>query len=504
MTANVGTFQETRSEDSEFLKTGVPNLDRILGGGLRTRSLVMVMGAPGAGKTMLAQQIAFHEARQHNRVLYLTGYSETHAKLLANSRGLSFFDAAAVGREIQFLNLVDLLHEGAEETEAALVGEVQTHSARLLILDGFRSIRRFLANDQDVAHFLYSLGAKLSVLGVTTLLCLEGEPTTSSHEPELTVCDAILFLRREVHGSHERRLLEAVKVRGAAPLSGLHPYTIAHDGITVYPRWETLVDPQDVPWSDERLSLGLPGVDALVGGGLTAQTTTLVAGTPGVGKTLLGLHFLSAAERIREPALYVGFTETRAQLEERSRTFGLDLEEAEAAGRLRLTVLPGYDLDADRIAALVAQDIEERGVRRLMIDSLAEVERGVLAPDRRTDFLSALVTYLRNQSVTTYVTLDITSVVGPSLEFADTPLSVLAENFIVLRFAEYRNRLHRLMTVLKMRFSDYDPTLYEYSITAGRGIELLGPAPSAVGLLTGIAQPVLGQAGPPVGESEGQ
>lgn len=502
MTADRRSSDEDRSNLPEFLETGVPNLDRILGGGLRTRSLVMVMGAPGAGKTMLAQQIAFHVARQHNRVLYLTGYSETHDKLLANSRGLSFFDATAVGREIQFLNLVDLLHEGAEETEAALVGEARTHATQLLILDGFRSIRRFLHNDQDVAHFLYSLGAKLSVLGVTTLLCLEGEPLTSSHEPELTVCDAILFLRREVHGSHERRLLEAVKVRGAAPLSGLHPYTIAHDGITVYPRWESIVEPQDVPWSDERLSFGIPGVDAILGGGLTAQTTTLVAGTPGVGKTLLGLHFLSAAEHAGDPALYVGFTETRAQLEERSRTFGLHLMDAEAAGCLRLTVLPGYDLDADRIAALIARDIEERGVRRLMIDSLAELERGVLARDRRTDFLSALVTYLRNQNVTTYVTLDISSVVSPTLEFADTPLSVLAENLVVLRLAEYRNRLHRLMAILKMRFSDYDPTLYEYLVMAGRGITLVGPAPSAVGLLTGMAHPVAGQSGLSVGESE--
>ena len=270
----------------------------------------------------------------------------------------------------------------------------------------------------------------------------------------------------------------------------------------VYPRWEAIVEPRDVPWSDERLSFGIPGVDAILGGGLTAQTTTLVAGTPGVGKTLLGLHFLSTAEQAGESALYVGFTETRAQLHERSKTFGLNLKDAEAAGRLRLLVLPGYDLDADRIAALITQDIDERGVRRLMIDSLAEVERGVLAPDRRTDYLSALVTYLRNQRVSTYVTLDISSVVGPTLEFEHTPLSVLAENFMVLRFAEYMNRLHRLMAVLKMRFSDYDSTLYEYSITAGRGLELVGPAPSGVGLLTGNAQPVLGQSGLSVGEDE--
>jgi circadian clock protein KaiC len=502
MRVDGGSTGERGPAVPELLETGVPNLDRVLGGGIRSRSLTIVMGAPGAGKTMLAQQVAFHTAENNNAVLYLTGYSETHDKLLANSRGLSFYNPSFVGRTIQFLSLADLLRAGAEETEEAIVGEVRAHAARLLILDGFRSIRRFLAGDQEVAHFLYSLGAKLALLGATTLICLEGDPLTSSDDPELTVCDAILSLRREVRGAQERRLLEALKVRGAAPLAGLHPYTIGSDGITVYPRWESVVVPQDPAWSDERFQFDVPDIDAMLDGGLTAQTTTLVAGSPGVGKTLLGLHFLSAAKRAGQPALYVGFTEDRAQLRERSRVFGLNLVEAEAADQLRLAVLPGYDLEADRIAAFIARDIEQRGVRRLMIDSLAEVERSVADPQRKADFLSALVMYLRNRNVTTYVTLDINTIVSPTLEFAETPLSVLAENLIVLRYAEYRNRLHRLIAVLKVRYSNYDPTVYEYTITAGRGIEPIGPAPSAVGLLTGLAHPVAGEPGLPLGERE--
>lgn len=249
--------------------------------------------------------------------------------------------------------------------------------------------------------------------------------------------------------------------------------------------------PQERGWSDERLPFGIPGIDDVVGGGLTSQTTTLVAGSPGIGKTLLGLHFLSAAETSGQPALYVGFTEDNEQLRERSRAFGLNLVEAEALGRLRLAILPGYDLEADRIAAFIAEDVERRGIRCLMIDSLGDVERGVADPQRRENFLSALVTYLRNQNITTYVTLDLNSIVSPTLEFANTPLSVLAENLILLRYAEYRNRLHRLIAVVKMRFSNYDSALNEYTISAGRGIELIGPAPSAVGLLTGIAQPVV-------------
>ena len=107
------------------------------------------------------------------------------------------------------------------------------------------------------------------------------------------------------------------------------------------------------------------------------------------------------------------------------------------------------------------------------------------------------MTYLRGREVTTYVTLDINTIVGPALEFVGTPLSVVAENLLLLRYAEYFGELHRLFSVLKMRFSDYDRTIREYTITAGRGIELLGPAPRAAGLLTGIAHPYTDMSVPP-------
>ena len=182
--------------------------------------------------------------------------------------------------------------------------------------------------------------------------------------------------------------------------------------------------------------------------------------------------------------------ENTVQLREKARMFGLDLASAEAVGLVRLLALPGYDLEADRVAELLREDLEQRGIRRLVIDSTAELERGMAAEASKAEFLAALVSYLRSREVTTYITLDINTIVGPALEFIGTPLSVLAENLLLLRYAEYRGQLHRVFSVLKMRFSEYDRVLREYTITAGRGIELLGPAPPAAGLLTGIARPL--------------
>src|SRR5579884_4128369 len=107
---------ESPSPPADSIETGIPRLDRVLGGGLLPGSLVMIIGAPGTGKTVMAQQMAFYRAAEGGAALYLTGYSETHDKLLSHTRGLSFFRPDMLGDKVQFASLLDLLREGPDET----------------------------------------------------------------------------------------------------------------------------------------------------------------------------------------------------------------------------------------------------------------------------------------------------------------------------------------------------------------------------------------------------
>ncbi len=487
--------------EPSFLETGIPNLDRILGGGLLRRSLAMVIGSPGTGKTLLAQQIAFHNAAKGGTALFLTGYSETHDKLISHSSRLSFFAQDMVGTRIHFGSLVDLLRQGPIETEDAIVATARAQRASLVMIDGFRSMRGFLPDDQAAAYFLYSLGAKLALLGATTLVIVEGNPEETTRYPELTVCDVIISLRRERQDRRQRRLLEVLKTRGAASLNGVHPFSINDAGLIAFPRLESVVTAAKTEWNPGRAAFGVHDFDQLIGGGLNTGTTTLVAGSTGVGKTVLGLHFIAEGIRAGEPILLLGFMESPSQLHEKARIFGMDLSAAEASGQVRLLVLPGHDLEADEIAMLLAEDIERRGVKRLMIDSAAEVQRAVGSPERIPEFFSALVGYLRDRGVTTYMTLDIPMIVGPELELAGTPLSLIAENLLLLRQVEYRGRLHRVFSVLKMRFSGYESAIYEFKVTPDHGIRITGPAPLGEGLLTGVPR-LLGD--PPTPGQPGQ
>lgn len=470
--------------------TGVPNLDLVLGGGFLRGTIVMVVGPPGSGKTILGQQIAFSAARRGEVALYFTGYSESHDKLLAHNRSLTYFRAEAIGTEVQMGSLPDLLAEGAEEAKRAVLASAQKEHASLVILDGFRSIRGFLPDDQAAAEFLYSLGATLAMLGATLLVLVEGDAADRIRDPEQSVCDVILSLHRVVRGGGHRRALEVLKVRGAAPLAGLHPFAIDSNGLTVYPRLESLVPVDPGVWTPARAGFGIAEIDDLIGGGLNVATSTVAAGTPGLGKTLLGLHFLAEGARHGEPGLFAGFIESPTQLRAKARTFGIDLEGGERSGHLELLTIPPHDLDADLVAWRIRERIAARHVQRLVIDSATELQGGLPSPERAAMFLASFAAYLRSEGVTTYMTVDVPTIVGPELSFAGNPLLVFAENLLLLRYAELAGELHRVFAVLKMRFSDFDRTLRVYTIEDDLGIKIAGPAPLAEGLLTGLARPL--------------
>ena len=479
----------------ERFETGVPNLDEVLGGGILRGSIAMVIGPPGSGKTILAQQISFTAARRRETALYLTGYSETHDKLLAHNRNLSYFDPTAIGTRVQMGSLPDLMEQGAPEAERVILATTRERRATLVVLDGFRSIRGFLDDDLAAAGFLYSLGAKLALFGATLLVLVEGNAEDRIRDPEQSVCDVIFSLTRVVRGGGHRRQLEVLKVRGAAPIGGVHPFSIDAGGITVYPRLESVVPTAEPAWTGQRAAFGIAELDQMLGGGLTVGTSTLTAGTPGMGKTLLGLHFLLEGARRGEPGLLAGFLETPVQLRHKARVFGMDLPAMEESGLIQLLVIPPHDLDADRAAWLIRERIEARGVQRVVIDSGTELQGGLAAPDRAAMFMAALAAFLRSRNVTTFLTVDVPTIVGPELSFAGTPLVVLAENLLLLRSVEYQGELRRVFSVLKMRFSSFDRAVHEYSIEDGEGIRITGHAPRAEGLLTGLARPLPSEGG---------
>ncbi len=475
------------SSQGPLVPTGVPHLDSLLGGGITQGALVLVLGPPGSGKTTLAAQIAFAQARRGHRVLVVTALAESTTKLLEHLSSYRFFAPELVGDVMQCFSLQQFFTPQAPPTAQDLLALVRQTQAQFVVIDGFQSLRVVGADGYGSRHLLYTLGTALSLYGVTTLITTESDPRDPSIYPEMTTCDVLLGLYFRQRGVQAVRTLEVLKARGRASRLGHHGMQLSEEGVQLFPRLESQFK-QAAPehWQANGVSqappapasFGLPALDKALGGGLTGQTSTLLTGSLGTGKTLLGLQFALAGIEQGEPAVFLTFRESNVQLLQKANAFTLikPFHAALASGTLVLQHWRPIELDPDQVAAHLLAAIERIGARRVVIDNINELERAVKEsgePERVPNYLAALLSSLSTHEVTTLTIKEISKGIATSLDFSVDDLSIMAENVLVIQQFVSHQRLHRVLSVLKMRFSAHDYALHTLQITAPEGIRVL-------------------------------
>src|SRR5688572_5978611 len=298
------------------LATGVPGLDELLGGGIPEFSFNVISGAPGAGKTTLAQQLMFHLAAPDRRALYFTVMGEPPLKMLRYQQQFSFFDFAKINESIRFVNLVDEMAGGdLDKVLKRISAEVTAYSPALVIVDSFRSIVQVAqgsgGRDLDLQHFVQQLALLLTGWQATTFLVGEFLTGESDGNPVFTVADGLVWLYQSVDRNSMVRKAQILKMRGQAPIPGLHTFRITEDGLRVFPR--VILGPaalqHTTPTEPERprLSTGVTRLDDMLGGGVPAGYSVLVVGPSGSGKTVLATEFLTTGARLGETGVIAVF-----------------------------------------------------------------------------------------------------------------------------------------------------------------------------------------------------
>ncbi|MEZ0229426.1 MAG: RAD55 family ATPase [Planctomycetota bacterium] len=476
----------------DLLTTGVPNLDVLLGGGLPARQSIVVSGNPGTGKTILCSQIAFAQAARWTPVTIVTVTSEPHDKLLEELRGFDFFDERRVGNEIFLLSAYSALKRGVKEARELLLGNVHARGSKLLFIDGLRSIRDLWQDESKVREFMYELSVGLSAHDCTGIFSTEYSEDRLLALPEATTVDGIVMMTAEASGTRRYRKCEVLKLRGRKHVQGAHALKIDRSGITIFPKLETVTPPDTAFRTPKtRAMFDHPELDALLGGGLPTTSATLVAGSTGIGKTLLSFGFAAAGARRGEKAVFVSFYEAPQPLIDRAASVGIEAQSLVDRGDLVIEYVPPSELDADELLTGLLERVRALGAKRFVVDGLLELERAVDDPVRTRDFLVAVLISLRTAGITSVFTKDVAKIAGSDLDFSDTPTSLIAENLIFLRHVELRGRLHRIVSVLKMRASKYDDGIREFDIQS-TGIKVLEPVRTVAGLLTGQARPLDG------------
>jgi circadian clock protein KaiC len=447
------------------LATGIPGLDLVLNGGLELGAVVIMAGAPGTGKTILAQQMCFANATAEHKCVYYTTVSEPHTKLVRHLEQFSFFHPGALGARVEHIHLGDFLADGRTDGLAAMVAEIVRKTLdeqpALVVIDSVKMLRDF-ADERQLRLALYDLTGRISQAGTVMLLLGEYTPEELGSSTEFSIADGIIQLEHQTREPVDRRCLRVVKMRGGSQRPGKHTFQIGPAGVEVFPRIETLI-PARVTTVSGRSRSGIPGLDELMGGGAASGDATLVMGSSGVGKTIFGLRW--AAEGLEQGGrcLYVTFQDTAPQLTGMAASFGWDLESACTSGHLVISHVPMGELDLDVLASVVRGELAEHPVRRIVIDSLAELVFAAREWERFPAYMRSLVGLIRAAGSSLLVTSE-TSSHGLTAQSPD-PLMFLFDNVIDLRYIEEGSKVGRALNVVKMRKSWHAMTLNSYTIT---------------------------------------
>lgn len=470
------------------LASGIDGLDQILAGGFIKGASYIVQGQPGAGKTILSNQIAFHHVASGGHVLYVTLLSESHERLFQALDSQAFFKRDRLGKEIIYVSVFQTLRDdGLEAVVKLLRKETKRHEATLLVFDGLLNARDRAETDFDVKTFVAEVQGQAAFVGCTVLFLTSSSITEIS--PEHTMVDGVIELSDTLAGVRSVRQIQVRKSRGSAALGGLHKFEITSQGISIYPRIEAFPNEGPAPSStdESRLGTGIAELDGLIDGGVPKGSVTLVAGPTGSGKTTLGLHFLSLSSE-QEPGLHFGFFETPDRLRAKARSLAIPLPHEEAHW-FSIAWKPLSDGILDKLAHNLLDTVRARGIKRLFIDGLGGFERAAVHRPRLIEFFASLMDQLRHLGVTTMTTWEIREMVGADVAAPARDISAILDNMILLRQIEENHRLIRSISVQKMRDSNFDSSAY--SIDFAKGGLHVGKSLSTNGA-SSISQPVNG------------
>jgi circadian clock protein KaiC len=451
----------------ERTPSGVRGLDEVLGGGLPGHAINLILGLPGSGKTLLAQQCIFENATRERPAVYLSTVSEPFEKLIRYGQGLSFFDPGAVGERVFYEDLGGaLLADGLGAVLERVTSVLNRYEPGLLVIDSFKPFASFAESSSEHRRFLHELAARLSVRPMASLWVGEYSASELTSAPEFAVADAVLWLTSTRHDEREMRQLQVLKLRGSGFLSGKHAYRLSGDGVRVFPRLADPGEPAGYAFDEGRVSSGVESLDKLLGDGYRMGSSTLVTGPSGAGKTILGMHFVLAGARSGENVILATLEENPSQLERAASGFGWSVR----SSRVHVMYRSAVDLYLDQWVYDLLDLIESTRARRVFIDGLGNLRAAAPEPVRFRECLYSLVQRTSRQGLNLMMSLESPELFGVT-RLTDVALSQMADNVLLLQFVRRDGDYDRAMTVLKSRGLRSRPQLHEYTIGT-RGITL--------------------------------
>ncbi len=391
-------------------------------------------------------------------------------KIIRYGQSLEFFDSAAIrDRHVIYEDLGDVLSKNgisgpSRSDPGEVIGAIERYLKELrpgiVVIDSFRAFHAYSRDENEFRHFLHGLIRRLTAAATTSIWNAPYTRAQAEEAAEFAAADGVISLDVQRHEGRETRVLQVLKLRGSGFRSGEHAYRISASGLDVFPR---LADHQDLSayeLSLERAATGVPALDKILGDGYWEGSSTLICGPSGVGKTLMGLHFIFQGARTGQPGILATFQETEVQLDRIAAGFGWSLAEPGVHILSRSVV----DMYIDQWVYELLDLVEKTGAKRVVIDSLVDLAVTAADPLRFREWMYSLVQRCARRGVSLMMIVEV-----PELfqlrRISEQGLSHLSDNVVLLQYVQDGPRLVRAITVLKTRAAHHEPIAHRYEIS---------------------------------------
>ena len=453
------------------IRTMIEGFDEISHGGLPAGRTTLVSGTSGTGKTLLAIQFIYIGIKYFDEPGIFVTFEESPTDIIKNAYSLGWNLQTLVDAGKLFILDASPDPEGQEVVGnfdlSALIERIQyairKYRAKRISIDSVTAVFQQYDGASVVRREIFRLVARLKQVGITSIMTTERVDEyggVARYGVEEFVSDNVVIVRNVLEGERRRRTVEILKLRGTTHMKGEYPFTITNNGINIFPLGAMRLTQRS---SNVRRSSGIKTLDEMCGGGFFKDSIILATGATGTGKTLLVSKFLEEGSLKGERCILFAYEESRAQLSRNASSWGIDFEEMEKRGLLKLLCSYPESAGLEDHLQTIKSEIADFKPSRIAIDSLSALARGV-SNNAFRQFVIGVTGYAKQEEITGFFTNTTDRFMG-SNSITESHISTITDTIIMLQYVEIRGEMSRAINVFKMRGSWHDKGIREYSIS---------------------------------------
>ncbi|MFP4006810.1 MAG: circadian clock protein KaiC [Spirulinaceae cyanobacterium] len=453
------------------VRTMIEGFDEISHGGMPIGRTTLASGTSGTGKTLLAVQFLYNGIQDFSDPGIFITFEESPQDIITNAYSFGWDLQNLIDQGKLFILDASPDPEGQEVVGnfdlSALIERIQyairKYKAKRVSIDSVTAIFQQYEGASVVRREIFRLVARLKQIGVTSIMTterVEEYGPVARYGVEEFVSDNVIILRNALDGERRRRTIEILKLRGTTHMKGEYPFTITNDGINIFPLGAMRLTQKS---SNVRISSGVKTLDEMCGGGFFRDSIILATGATGTGKTLLVSNFLKEGCKQGERAILFAYEESRAQLSRNANSWGVNFEEMEQKGLLKVICSYPESAGLEDHLQIIKSEIENFKPARIAIDSLSALARGVTNNAFR-QFVIGVTGYAKQEEITGFFTNTTDQFMG-SNSITESHISTITDTILMLQYVEIRGEMSRAINVFKMRGSWHDKGIREYQIS---------------------------------------